>query len=87
MAYTVSVAELMLNAVALEFILNVDELLYEALAPLKTRRLITLLQPIPVARARSCGGVDVGHIPVRPVADCIDRRLGCSDQTGYLRIR
>ena len=59
---TLSLEDILLNAVALEFILNVDELLYEALAPLKTRRLITLLQPIPVARARSCGGVDVGHI-------------------------
>ena len=39
--------EIILNAVLLECVLDIDELLYEAFAPLKTRRLIYSLEPLP----------------------------------------
>jgi len=46
LSYTVDVANLMLNAVALEFILNTDELLYDAAVPRACRHVTDKLAPI-----------------------------------------
>lgn len=46
LVYTRSLEDLILNAVALEFILNIDELIYAALAPARTKCLIALTKPI-----------------------------------------
>lgn len=44
--HTVDMRELLLNAIALEFVLLIDELIYEALAPLQTKVFVKALAPI-----------------------------------------
>jgi hypothetical protein len=56
---TTSIEDILLNAVALEFVLNIDELLYLSLAPMKTRRLILLLKHIPIKQAYAWKGLDL----------------------------
>lgn len=58
LAVTISLEDILLNAIALEFILNVDELLYNAMAPMKTRRLLLLLRPLALKKGRAFSGVD-----------------------------
>lgn len=43
---TVDLEDLLLNAVALEFVMNVDELLFEAFAPLATKQVVDRLEPL-----------------------------------------
>ena len=45
LVYTVDIGDLLLNAVALEFVISVDELLYESMAPSGVRRIIQNLEP------------------------------------------
>lgn len=59
LVYTIDVTELILNAVALEIILRVDELLFEALATNSARHLIRTLQPVPMATVPQWHGVDL----------------------------
>ena len=47
LAYTVSLQDLMLNAVALEFVLNVDELIFISLAPLSLKYLVDNAKMLP----------------------------------------
>lgn len=49
----------MLNAVALEFVLNVDELLCAALVPVKTRRLLRLMNTLKLPPTTSHYGLDL----------------------------
>ena len=50
LVHTISIGELLLNAVALEFVLNMDELIFEALAPSRVLRLVDAAKPLPVPR-------------------------------------
>lgn len=52
--YTTSLRELILNAVALELMLNVDELIYASMAPFKLRHFISCLEPVPKYNFFSC---------------------------------
>ena len=40
LVYTTEISDLLLNAVALEFVINTDELVYEALAPSRAKRIL-----------------------------------------------
>jgi hypothetical protein len=57
---TVSVTDLVLNAVALEFVLCVDEILFEALAPKRMKKLIEGLgeSPLPLPASKEYKGLD-----------------------------
>ena len=48
LVYTVEVSELMLNAVALDFILNIDELLFASLVPFKMKSIVLNLNNLAV---------------------------------------
>jgi len=63
---TVSVTDLVLNAVALEFVLTVDELIYESLAPLRIKKLINDLSqsPIPIPSPPQKHGLDRSVISI-----------------------
>lgn len=56
--YTVSVLDILLNAVALEFILYVDEWLFEALAPVQTQNAMQCLSDLKVPPAAKWKGMD-----------------------------
>jgi len=49
LAYTSSMQDLLLNAVALEVVMNVDELVFEALAPRRARQVLADLAPMRTA--------------------------------------
>ena len=51
LVHTISISDLLLNAVALEFVLNLDELIFEALAPSRVLRLVDGAKPLRVPRA------------------------------------
>ena len=61
LVHTVSIADLLLNAVALEFVLNLDELIFEALAPSCVLRVVEDAEPLQVPRAlrRNWRGLDL----------------------------
>merc|ERR1712048_1417061 len=48
MGRTVSIEDLILNGVALTFVLDIDELIYEALVPVEMSAIVESLQPMPV---------------------------------------
>ncbi|CAE7260639.1 unnamed protein product [Symbiodinium microadriaticum] len=52
LARTTSIEELMLNAVALNAVLDVDEFLFEGMAPIKIRQRIHRLEPVQVSYSR-----------------------------------
>ena len=58
LVYTVEVSELMLNAVALDFILNIDELLFASLVPFKMKSIVLNLNNLAVP-LKSVGGFDL----------------------------
>ncbi len=58
LAVTTSIEDILLNAVALEFVLNIDELLFLSLAPMKTRRFLLLLKHIPSKHGVVLKGLD-----------------------------
>ena len=51
LVHTISIGDLLLNAVALEFVLNMDELIFEALAPSRVLRLVDTTKPLAVPKA------------------------------------
>mmetsp|Transcript_133345 Transcript_133345/g.414646 ORF Transcript_133345/g.414646 Transcript_133345/m.414646 type:complete len:500 (-) Transcript_133345:16-1515(-) len=54
--YTISPSELMLNSMALTFIIQIDEMFYEAFAPRRVKCLMRKLQPMRVpSMGRRCG--------------------------------
>ena len=57
--YTPSVFDLLLNAVALEIVISVDEILYAAMAPRRIQRMISNAAGVPLSPVRF-RGVDVG---------------------------
>jgi len=56
LTYTTIIQDLLLNAAALNIILDLDELIFWALAPDHARRIIMSLQPLPQPRPRRFGG-------------------------------
>jgi len=50
LAYTTNVGDLLLNAMALAFVLDVDEMIYGFLAPKRAKTVISQLEPIPTGR-------------------------------------
>eukprot|EP00959_Pyramimonas_sp_CCMP1952_P035739 748394-Pyramimonas_sp.AAC.2 len=64
-----SVADLLLNTVALEFIISIDELMFDALAPAKAKQIVASLKPVKVKMLPSWKGLDilmVLHDPLPP---------------------
>ena len=71
LVYTIPLDDLLLNAVALEFVISIDEILYSTLVPTRVRRLVQGAAPLRV-RARctegkgkgkgSTGGVDTSTL-------------------------
>lgn len=59
LVYTEEVKDLLLNAVALKFVLDVAALFYEAFAPLRARSFTSRLSPIPIRGIAeyNCGGL------------------------------
>eukprot|EP00976_Prorocentrum_cordatum_P116531 1196177-Prorocentrum_minimum.AAC.5 len=54
-----SVADLLLNTVALEFIISIDELMFDALAPAKAKQIVASLKPVKVKMLPSWKGLDI----------------------------
>jgi len=58
LVYTVNVTELILNAVALEIILDIDDLIFDALATTPGRHLVHHLEPLPMPSFPRWRGAD-----------------------------
>lgn len=56
---TVSLADLLMNAIALEFVLNIDEMLFASLAPFNTVRLLGAMERLPFQHKYHWSGVDL----------------------------
>ena len=59
---TVDLGELLLNAVALEFVTSIDELVFSALAPMRTKARLASIRPLRIEKARRAtvvGRVDI----------------------------
>ena len=50
--------EIVLNAVALGFVFDIDELLFEAIMPQRTIRFLSLLEPLYLPRMPQVKGLD-----------------------------
>lgn len=62
LVYTVNVTELILNAVALGIILDIDDLLFDALATTPGRHLVHQLDPLPMPPVRRWRGADLKSV-------------------------
>ena len=62
LVYTVSVTELILNAVALGIILDIDDLLFDALATTPGRHLVHQLDPLPMPSLPRIRGADAKSV-------------------------
>lgn len=58
LSYTTDAKDLVLNAAALEFVLDLDGLLFQALAPVASKIFISQLQPLPERGWLFCRGAD-----------------------------
>ena len=77
LVYTVNVADLMLNAVALEFVLNIDEVLFASLAPARFRQLYNSFQAIRLPSVRTWRGLDLrACLNVAAVAGLLGAAIG-----------
>ena len=59
---TVDLGELLLNAVALEFVISIDELVFGTLAPMRTKARLASIRPLRIEKARRAtvvGRVDI----------------------------
>ena len=75
--YTIDVEDLMLNAVALEFIISIDEALFEALMPRAIKQFYERVKPFKLPEFYSYRGVDArGAIAVLGVFGCFGIALG-----------
>ena len=59
LVYTISVSDLLLNAVALEIVLGVDELIFEALLPARVQKLTESLEGLPLPPKTTVHGMDL----------------------------
>ncbi|CAE7763722.1 NLRC3 [Symbiodinium sp. CCMP2456] len=55
---TTSITELMLNSVALESVLHVDEFIFSALVPTNLQQKIQTLQPVKIKKSRRCPSLE-----------------------------
>lgn len=62
LAYTVSLPDLLLNAVALELVLCIDEITFAALAPVRMQSFIQKMTPLQIPRVEQWKGVDCQSI-------------------------
>ena len=62
LVYTVSVTELILNAVALGIILDIDDLLFDAMATTPGRHLVHQLDPLPMPSMPRIRGADAKSV-------------------------
>ena len=59
LTYTISLSDLVLNTVALEFIINVDEVIFAALAPAQIRRVLSSTAPLHLPPRKQWSGLDL----------------------------
>ena len=59
LVYTIQIEDLVLNAVALELIRNLDDLLFGALATAEVRHLISRLEGLPMKSLPAKAGIDM----------------------------
>ena len=59
LVYTISIGDLLLNAVALEFVISTDELLYSSLAPARSKRVLRMTSGFKLAPAATFKGMDL----------------------------
>ena len=57
-ADTVDIGDLLLNAVALEFVINTDELFFSSLAPARAKRVLRMTQGFKLAAVKTFQGLD-----------------------------
>jgi len=62
LAFTIELPELILNAIALEFILKIDEMVFLALAPFRTRSFCKVLKTAVPSRRYEWDGMDIQGI-------------------------
>lgn len=62
LVYTIDVTELILNAVALEIILDIDDLIFDSLATTTGRHLVHHLEPLPMPSLPRVRGADIKSI-------------------------
>lgn len=62
LAYTISLNDLVLNTVALEFIINVDEVIFAALSPAQVRRVLSSTAPLKLPARKQWSGMDMQAI-------------------------
>jgi len=60
----ISLGDLLLNSVALGFILDLDELIFESLAPVATRVFMSKLRPLSLSRPHLFHGLDVQSLMI-----------------------
>lgn len=56
--HTIDMGDLLLNAVALDFVLSIDEVVFCNLSPLQTRNLIAFMQALPMKQKKHYRGLD-----------------------------
>jgi hypothetical protein len=61
LAKTWDIKEIILNAVGLAFILDIDELVYTALLPVQLQELIRRMDPVPIGRRKEVGGISIRY--------------------------
>mmetsp|Transcript_67246 Transcript_67246/g.161168 ORF Transcript_67246/g.161168 Transcript_67246/m.161168 type:complete len:737 (-) Transcript_67246:105-2315(-) len=59
MSYTLSLPELIMNAIALEFVLKIDEMVFICFAPHRTRATMKIMKPMRLPRRLECKEVDL----------------------------
>jgi len=69
LTYTKSITDLMLNAVALSYIMQVDELLYNVMVPRKVKALVTNMEPLPLGN-RLMPYLTAKGVPRRAIITC-----------------
>lgn len=96
--YTVSISDILLNAMALECVLFVDELIFETVAPVSVQKIPEELEELPLPPSRLWSGLDLRCILcavfvaivlllviVIPVADNVDTLKKVQDAVTPLR--
>ena len=58
LVYTISLEDLLLNAVALEFVISTDELLFHSLAPARAKRVLSNTEGFKLEPAKTWNGMD-----------------------------
>jgi len=58
LVYTISISDLLLNAVALEFVISMDELLFVSLAPARPKRILANMAGFTLKPAKTWQGMD-----------------------------